>query len=142
MDPPSRSRSIAGLVDDVGRAGQDRAHRRAEALGETRHDRRDRGREPGRGDTGDDLGVEEPGPVHVDGEASGRGDDGLDGVEAPGDSPRGHVGLLDADDPGLGVVVRGRLDGPRSMSATAMVPSVSSTGWIWIPALAATAAAS
>ncbi len=28
------------------------------------------------------------------------------------------------------------------MSATEMVPSVSSTGWIWIPALAAAAAAS
>ena len=110
---PAQSMALdPGLDHDVGRSGQDRPDRGAEALRQTGHDGGDRVGEVGGRRAGGHFGVEEPGPVHVDGQPPGRHGQRLQGGHRPGDAPRRHVGVLDADEFGDRVVMVGGPQGP------------------------------
>ena len=102
----------ARLGDHVVGAGQERAHRGAESLGQAAHHGRGRIR-PDRGrDPGGRLGVEEAGAVEVDGHVTCRRHHRAESLQRPRGATCRHVGVLDADERDRGLVVGGCLSGP------------------------------
>ena len=112
MPPPRRLRAIRASADHVLGPRQQRAHGRAEALGQAAHDGGGRDRPLGRGHPRCHLGVEQPGPVHVDGDRSGRVDQRTQAVHRPRRTRCRHVRVLDADERHRGLMVLGGLAGP------------------------------
>ena len=107
------------LVDEVARAAEERADRRAEPLGEREHHRVEAGAEARGGDAERRGGVEQAGAVQVDRQpvAAGHGDEGLE-PRSVGDRAAGQVvGVLDLDHAGARPIREvgrdGRLDRRR-----------------------------
>ena len=122
------------LCDHVLRSGQQRAHRCAQPLGQAAHHGGDRLGPLRRGHPGGRLGVEEPCAVHVDGDGTGRLDDGAQAVRRPGGTRCGHVRVLDADERDRAAGGARHAWRARRTSSARSMPSPSSSSMNWIPA--------
>ena len=100
----------AGVRHHRPRASEQRAHRRAQALGEAAHDRGGGGGMISRRGAGGHLGVEQAGPVEVDRKA--QHGELAQALDRPRGAVGGHVRVLDAQQADAGMVMRGGLDGP------------------------------
>ena len=102
----------AGGGDDVGRAGQQRAHRRAQALREAAHHRGDRAAYAAAGTPVATSAWKRRAPSMCTGTPAAASTTASSRSERPGRAVGRHVGVLDADQADARVVVAGRLHGP------------------------------